>query len=221
MTLTSSFPIKLTDIGAEYQDSAPHSLTEFLRNGNLVSSTKTVTTSAVATATNFSSSVVQRNRGEPYSYQPAANPTAGSGAGCLYRHVLWADNGGSGSTNQQFNIDVTGTYSFSFFQYIGNDGNVVGNYTVKAAGTTVATFQATFSGARSSNGNFTATAGDLIEIDTTWNSAGWSGNYVFIGGTGAASSGRTVTGSSTSNVNSNVATSAPVSMSQFLGGERG
>jgi len=221
MTLTSSFPIKLTDIGAEYQDSAPHSLTEFLRNGSLVSSTKTVTTSAVATATNFSSSVVQINRGEPYSYQPAVNPTSGSGSGSLYRHVLWHDNGGSGSTNQQFNIDVTGTYSFSFFQFIGNDGNVVGNFTVKAAGTTVATFQATFSGARSNGGNFTATAGDLIEIDTTWNSRGWAGNYVFIGGTGAASNGRTVTGSSTSNVNSNVATSVPVSMSQFLGGERG
>jgi len=221
MALTSSFPINLTDIGAEYQDSAPHSLTEFLRNGSLVSSTKTVTGSSTATATNFSSSVVQINRGEPYSYQPAINPTSGSGSGSLYRHVLWHDNGGSGSTNQQFNIDVTGTYAFSFFQFIGNDSGVVGNFTVKAGGATVATFQATFSGSRSSNGSFTATAGDLIEIDTSWNSAGWAGNYVFIGGTGGASDSRVVTTSTTSNVNSNVATSLPISMSQFLGGERG
>ena len=224
MALSSSFPISLTQIGSEFQDSAPHSLTEFLRNGSLVSSTKTVTTNATATAASLSTSVSQINRGQPYSYQPAINPTSGFGNGFLYRHQLWHDNGGTGTTNNTFTVNQTGTYSYDIFQFIGNDFGVRGLFTIKVGSTAIISSQqlpATLTGRSStfqSNGTFSATAGNTITVQTSWNSAGWAGNYVRIGGT---SGGRTVTSSTSSSINSNVATSAPISMSQFLGAEKG
>ena len=224
MALSSSFPISLTQIGSEFQDSAPHSLTEFLRNGSLVSSTKTVTTNSTATAANQSNSYSHINRGVPYTYIPTINPTSGFGAGNLYRHQLWHDNGGTGTTNNTFTVNVTGTYGYSIFQFIGNDFGVRGLFTIKVGSTAIISNQqlpATLTGSSntfSSSGTFSATAGNTITVQTSWNSAGWAGNYVTIGGT---SMGRTVSSSTTTSINSNVATSAPISMSQFLGAEKG
>ena len=224
MALSSSFPISLTQIGSEFQDSAPHSLTEFLRNGSLVSSTKTVTTNSTATAANQSNSYSHVNRGVPYTYIPTINPTSGFGSGNLYRHQLWHDNGGTGTTNNTFTVNVTGTYGYQIFQFIGNDFGVRGLFTIKVGSTAIISNQqlpATLTGSSntfSSSGTFSANSGDTITVQTSWNSAGWAGNYVTIGGT---SMGRTVSSSTTTSINSNVATSAPISMSQFLGAEKG
>lgn len=215
MPLQSSGNIALSQIASEFSDSSPHQLTEFYRNGSLVPSTKTVTGSTQTVTSTQTSSLAHVNRGSPYTVTPTFNSTN------LYKHVLWADNGGTGSVNVQFVVPTAGTYNYSFTQWIGNDYGVRGFFTLIVGAVDILSgIQRPYpltgtSGSYGISGSVYVNAGYTVYIQTNWNSNGWAGNYVNFGG--SSSSNRTP--SIQSNINTTVPTSGSINITDFYGAE--
>ena len=110
MTLQPSGSLSFSQIAAEFGGSTPHSISEYYQSGANVPAQVL----RAADATNLSGSVSDV-RGGIYTTAPVINS-----GGVFYKHVRWADNGGTGTGDVTFQLNKTATYSWHFSYYIQN-----------------------------------------------------------------------------------------------------
>lgn len=201
MAVTSSGAISFSSLASEFGGSTPHSLSEYYRNAGEVPSS----VSRDADAANLSGSVSDV-RGGSYTTAPVINS-----GGVLYKHARWADNGGTGTGDVSFTLNLAGTYTYYFGYYVQN-ATRTSNHKLYVDGTLVEDCDLTAGNSSTSKtGTFSCSAGSTIRITCSWQSAGWASSNATIGGTTTTNDDISVT------VNSGVPTSGAVSLGDFYG----
>jgi len=204
MTLQSSGAISLANLANEYGGSEPHSMSEYYKGGSLVPSTVAET----VTAASMSGSVYD-GRGSYWGTAPVIN----SGSH-IYQHYRWADNGYTGTGNISWTVNKTGTYHYRGTYYIQNATNT-STHTWYVAGSQVATYTLTAgNNTASTTGSFSVTAGQTVNVQVSWPSAGWASCGIYFGG--SAYNNRSVQTAA----NGSVPTSGAVSLANFYGGRK-
>jgi hypothetical protein len=204
MTLQSSGAISIANLASEYGGSAPHSLNEYYKGGSLVPSTVAET----VTAASMSGSVYD-GRGGIYTTYPAINS-----GGYIYRSYTWADNGYTGTGNISWTVNKTGTYHYQGTYYIQNATRTA-THTWYVAGSQVATYTLTAgNNTASTTGSFSVTAGQTVNVQVSWPSAGWASCGLYFGGSAYNNN------SVQTAANGNVPTSGAVSLTDFYGGRK-
>ena len=204
MTLQSSGAISIANLASEYGGSAPHSLNEYYKGGSLVPST----VSELVTASSLSGSVHDQ-RGGIYTTYPVIN----SGS-YIYQSYTWADNGTTGTWNISWIVDKTGTYHYAGTYYIQNATRTA-THTWYVAGSQVATYNLTAgNNTASTSGSFSVTAGQTVNVQVSWPSAGWASCGLYFGGSSHASRYVSIA------ANGSVPTSGSVSLTDFYGGRK-
>ena len=173
--------ISLQAIATEYGGDAPHSLLEYYKSAD--NDYVPATISETVTAGNGQqNSIGHQNRGSPTT-TPRINYSSG-GSNYLYFHQLWRDNGATGSSNYQFTVSHTGTYTCG-----GQNMRQLssGSATYKIFLDDTLEEQWTSSGNNSFGSiqtrTFTITdTSQVIKITSSWPSTGWGGCIVRIGG---------------------------------------
>jgi hypothetical protein len=181
MTLQSSGAISLNQIATEYGGDAPHSLLEYYKSAdnNYVPAILNET----VTASNLTQNSLNHiNRGV-YTRTPIVNYTSGNKT-YLYYHSLWHDNGATGTSNYQFTVSHTGTYTCGGSN-MRQQSSGSATYKIFLDGTLEE--QWTSSGNNSFGSiqtrTFTITdTSQVIKITSSWPSSGWGGCVVRIGG---------------------------------------
>ena len=202
MTLQPSGSLSFSQIAAEFGGSIPHSISEYYKSGANVPAQVL----RAADATNLSGSVSDV-RGGSYTTAPVINS-----GGVFYKHVRWADNGGTGTGDVTFQLNKTATYSWHFSYYIQN-ATQTANHKLYVNNSLIVDQDLTAGNSSSSaSGTFSANAYDTIRITCSWPSAGWASSSVRIGG------------STTNNdqvyqaVNPNIPTSGSLRVGNFYSG---
>jgi len=205
MALQASGAISLSDLGTEFGDTQPHSLSEFYSGGSLVPST----TQEVVTASSLGGSNSANARYPAIGgYDPQINTFSR-----LYTQALWGDNGSTITFDRNFTVNKTGTYSYYVAYYIQNASKTA-THTLYVGGSQVATHSLTAGNSTASaTGTLSVTAGQTIRVTGTGGSAGWAAMTVYIGGSSYNNSSITVAG------NTSVPASGALSLADFYGAE--
>jgi hypothetical protein len=204
MTLQSSGAISLANLATEFTDSAPHSISEFYKNGSLVPST----VPDAVTASNLGGSNSANARYPAIGgYDPQINTFSR-----LYTQALWGDNGSVITFDRNFTVNKTGTYNYYVAWYIQNASRTA-THTLYVGGTQVATHPLTAGNSTASaTGTLSVTSGQVIRVTGSGTSAGWAAMTVYIGGSTTNNSSIDLP------VNTSVSTSGTISLSDFYGG---
>lgn len=209
MTLQSSGAISLANLGTEFGDSVPHSMSEFYKGGSLVPTTVSEATTASSLTGSFTANARYPAIG---GYDPQINTFSR-----LYTHALWADNGSTGSMDMSFTVNKTGTYNYYFGWFIQNSNAASGDTYFYANGSLIATHNNAGSNNNtiSVTGTLSLSAGQIIRVrNDSFPSAGWSAHTVHIGGSSVNNSSVDVA------VNANIPTSGTLSISDYYGGRK-
>lgn len=102
--------------------------------------------------------------------------------GRIFSTTRWGDNGAAGRFDGSFNVNQTGTYNYLFQFYVQN-ASLTGTVNIYVNGTLTETESLTGANtAKSATGTLSLTAGDLVRIDLTAPSSGWSYGTFHLGG---------------------------------------
>ena len=208
MTLQASGAISLSDLGTEFGDNQPHSLSEFYSGGSLVPST----TQQAVTASNLGGS----NSAQPGERTPANGgyvPQINTFSR-LYTQALWGDNGSTITMDRNFKVNKTGTYNYLTNYYIQNasktatvsfyvNGSLIRTHSLTAGNSTA-----------SATGTLSVAAGQVIRMVGTGGSAGWAVIRVYVGGSSYNNDDIDLP------VNANIPSSGALSLSDYYGGRR-
>ena len=205
MALQASGAISLSDLGTEFSDTQPHSLSEFYSGGSLVPST---TQEAVTASSLGGSNSTNARYPAIGGYNPQINTFSR-----LYTQALWGDNGSTITFDRNFTVNKTGTYSYYVAYFIQNASKTA-THTLFVGGSQVATHSLTAGNStKSATGTLSVTAGQTIRVTGTGGSAGWASMTVYIGGSSTGNSSITVAG------NTSVPASGALSLGDFFGAE--
>ena len=205
MALQASGAISLSDLGTEFSDTQPHSLSEFYSGGSLVPST---TQEAVTASSLGGSNSANARYPAIGGYNPQINTFSR-----LYTQALWGDNGSTITFDRNFTVNKTGTYSYYVAYFIQNASKTA-THTLFVGGSQVATHSLTAGNStKSATGTLSVTAGQTIRVTGTGGSAGWASMTVYIGGSSTGNNSITVAG------NTSVPSSGALSLGDFYGTE--
>jgi hypothetical protein len=204
MTLQTSGAISLGDMGTEFSDTQPHSMSEFYSGGSIVSSSYSFT--GTASGLSIPSSSFGSRGG--YDRGPGINSSTE-----LYYHVRWCD-GCSQSATIEFTIDNAGTYIFRMGGFLQAGGQYTDNE-IWVNGTKIHDFTVPYSvyGTNEEDKTVTVSAGASIKLVVYMSALGntWQSTNAYVYGSTAGS--KTVSASG----NDNVPTSGEISISDFYG----
>ena len=101
--------------------------------------------------------------------------------GRIFSTTRWGDNGTPGRFDGSFNVDHTGTYNYLFQYYV--QGSLTGTVDIYVNGSlTESESLTTANTSKSVTGTLSLSAGDLVRIDLTAPSSGWSYGTFHLGG---------------------------------------
>jgi len=206
MTLQASGAISLSDLGTEFGDTQPHSLSEFYSGGSLVPST----TQEAVTASNLGGSNSTNARyPEIGGYDPQINTFSR-----LYTQALWGDNGSNITMDRNFTVNKTGTYNYYAAYFIQN-ATKTATVTFYVNGSQVRSHSLTASSNQttSATNTLSVSAGQVIRVVGSGGSAGWANITIYVGGSSYNNSSITVAG------NTSVPASGALSLGDFYGAE--
>ena len=203
MTLQASGAISLSDLGTEFSDNQPHSLSEFYSGGSLVPNT----TSLAVTASSLGGSNSANARYPAISgYDPQINTF-----GRLYTQALWGDNGNTITMDRNFTVNQTGTYNYYVAYYIQGSGTATVTMYVNGSQVRSHSLSVGYNTTTSATNTLSVSSGQVIRTVGSGPSSGWAVIYVYVGGSSYNNSSITISS------NSSVPTSNLISMSNFYG----
>jgi len=174
VTVTGSNPYTLTITNS---NSDPDCKVEVGLNTTGTGST-TVEKKATASNLNITTSICRRtNLPAPYT---SPNPSINTG-GRIFSVIRWGDNGAEGRFDGNFKVNHTGTYNYLFTYYVQN-ASLTGTVQIYVNGSLLKT--ESLSGAntaKNKKGTLSLTAGDVVRINLTAPSNGWSYGQFHLG----------------------------------------
>jgi len=206
MTLQASGAISLSDLGTEFGDTQPHSLSEFYGGGSLVPAT----TQEVVTASSLGGSNSANARYPAIGgYDPQINTFSR-----LYTQALWGDNGSNITMDRNFTVNKTGTYNY-YASYFIQNATKTATVTFYVNGSQVRSHSLTASSNQttSATNTLSVSAGQVIRVVGSGGSAGWANITIRVGGSSYNNSSITVAG------NTSVPASGALSLGDFYGTE--
>jgi hypothetical protein len=203
MTLQASGAISLSDLGTEFSDTQPHSLSEFYSGGSLVPNT----TSLAVTASSLGGSN-SSNRRYPAigGYDPQINTF-----GRLYTQALWGDNGSTITMDRNFTVNQTGTYNYYVAYYIQGVGSATVSMYANGSLVRSHTLSPGYNQTASASNTLSLGSGQVIRMVGSGPSSGWAAITVYVGGSTTSNSSITVAG------NTSVPANGALSLSDFYG----
>ena len=204
MTLQASGAISLSDLGTEFSDTQPHSLSEFYSGGSLVPST---TQQAVTASSLGGSNSANARYPAIGGYDPQINTFSR-----LYTQALWGDNGSNITMDRNFTVNKTGTYNYYAAYFIQN-ATKTATVTFYVNGSQVRSHSLTASSNQTTSATNTLSvgAGQVIRVVGSGGSAGWANITIYVGGSSYNNSSITVAG------NTSVPSSGALSLGDFYG----
>lgn len=205
MTLQASGAISLSDLGTEFSDTQPHSLSEFYSGGSLVPNTATeaVTASSLggSNSTNYRYPAIG-------GYDPQINTFSR-----LYTQALWGDNGSTITMDRNFTVNKTGTYNYYVGYYIQGSGTATVTMYVNGSQVRSHSLSVGYNTTTSATNTLSVSSGQVIRTVGSGPSSGWAVIYVYVGGSSYNNSSITVAG------NTSVPSSGALSLGDFYGAE--
>jgi len=202
---SSGSVIKMSQIATEFGGSAPHSLSEYYKNGGLVP------TQAIETVT--ASSLGGSNSNQPGARTPqfGGHVPQINTQGRLYTQALWGDNGSTITMDRNFTVDKTGTYNYYVGYYIQGSGTATVTMYVNGSQVRSHSLSVGYNTTTSATNTLSVSSGQVIRTVGTGPSSGWAVIYVYVGGSSYNNNTLVVSN------NSNLPTSGLISMSNFYG----
>lgn len=203
MTLQASGAISLSDLGTEFSDTQPHSLSEFYSGGSLVPST----TQEAVTASNLGGSNSANARYPAIGgYDPQINTFSR-----LYTQALWGDNGSTITMDRNFTVSKTGTYQYYAAYFIQGVGSATVSMYANGSLIRTHTLSPPFNQTASVVNTLSLSAGQVIRMVGSGPSSGWAAITIYVGGNSYNNSSITVAG------NTSVPSSGALSLGDFYG----
>ena len=205
MTLQASGAISLSDLGTEFSDTQPHSLSEFYSGGSLVPNTASLAVTA--------SSLGGSNSAQPGARTPqfGGHVPQINTFGRLYTQALWGDNGSTITMDRNFTVDKAGTYNYYVAYYIQGVGSATVSMYANGSLIRSHTLSPGYNQTASASNTLTLGAGQVIRTVGSGPSSGWAAITVYVGGSSTSNNTLVVSN------NSNLPTSGFISMSNFYG----
>lgn len=200
---SSGSVIKMSQIATEFGGSAPHSLSEYYKNGGLVptQAIETVTASSLG-GSNSANARYPAISG----YDPQINTFSR-----LYTQALWGDNGSTITMDRNFTVDKTGTYNYYVGYYIQGSGTATVTMYVNGSQVRSHSLSVGYNTTTSATNTLSVSSGQVIRTVGSGPSSGWAVIYVYVGGSSYNNNTLVVSN------NSNLPTSGLISMSNFYG----
>tara|TARA_B100000073_G_scaffold299885_2_gene266037 strand:- start:37246 stop:37875 length:630 start_codon:yes stop_codon:yes gene_type:complete len=202
---SSGSVIKMSQIATEFGGSAPHSLSEYYKNGGLVPN------QAIETVT--ASSLGGSNSNQPGARTPqfGGHVPQINTFGRLYTQALWGDNGSTITMDRNFTVDKAGTYNYYVAYYIQGVGSATVSMYANGSLIRSHTLSPGYNQTASASNTLTLGAGQVIRTVGSGPSSGWAAITVHVGGSSTSNNTLVVSN------NSNLPTSGLISMSNFYG----
>lgn len=203
MTLQASGAISLSDLGTEFGDTQPHSLSEFYSGGSLVPST---TQEAVTASSLGGSNSANARYPAIGGYDPQINTFSR-----LYTQALWGDNGSTITMDRNFTVSKTGTYQYYAAYFIQGVGSATVSMYANGSLIRTHTLSPPFNQTDSVVNTLSLSAGQVIRMVGSGPSSGWAAITIYVGGSSYNNSSITVAG------NTSVPSSGALSLGDFYG----
>ena len=138
----------------------------------------TVPATATASSLTITTSTCRRtNLPAPYT---SPDPSINTG-GRIFSVIRWGDNGAQGRFDGSFIVNHTGTYNYLFTYYVQN-ASLTGTVQIYVNGALIETESLTGANtAKNKTGTLSLTAGDVVRINLTAPSSGWSYGQFHLG----------------------------------------
>ena len=205
MTLQASGAISLSDLGTEFSDTQPHSLSEFYSGGSLVPNTASLAVTA--------SSLGGSNSAQPGARTPqfGGHVPQINTFGRLYTQALWGDNGSTITMDRNFTVNQTGTYNYYVAYYIQGVGSATVSMYANGSLVRSHTLSPGYNQTASASNTLSLGSGQVIRMVGSGPSSGWAAITVYVGGSTTSNSSITVAG------NTSVPANGALSLGDFYG----